>query len=147
MKKTRKLISAQDYERALEDGRKAMEQPHALRASYNARRHTLTVVYSNSFTCSFDVREAPQLKESPDADFSDPCVTPGGDGLIFEKSNMAVSLSMIVAKFIPADIGKYWSASQQGRRTSVVKAATARANGARGGRPRKEAKEPQFAHA
>ena len=118
-----------------------MEQPHAVRATFNARSRAITVVYSNGFSCGFRVAEAPVLKEMGDADFSDPRVSVGGDGLIFEKANVAVSLPMVLAKVLPFAIGQSWAASHQGSKRSTAKAAAARANGARGGRPKK-AQEP-----
>ncbi|MHA4867196.1 hypothetical protein ACXZ1M_05800 [Duganella sp. PWIR1] len=137
MKKVRELISEQDYQQAIEAGREAIKQPHAVRASYNARNHTLTIAYSNSFNCSFDIRHASFFQESPNADYSMPLVTPGGDGLIFEKADISVDVAMLVSTFLPPNIGNYWAASRQGRKTSAAKATAARINGAKGGRPKK----------
>ncbi len=132
------LISQATYEAALKKGRQKLEQPHALSARYNARSHELTLLFSNGFKCSLDVRRAALLSEHPDADFSDPYVTPGGDGLIFDRAGLQVGVPALVGPFLPQSVARHSVSAAQGRRTSAHKAAAARLNGAKGGRPKKE---------
>lgn len=135
------LISEAAYESALKAGRKALEQPHAVSARYNARSHELTLLFSNGLKCSFDVRKAAVLGEYPGADFSEPYVTPGGDGLVFDRAGLSVGVPALVAPFLPQAVARYSVASARGRRTSPEKAAAARLNGAKGGRPRGTARQ------
>ena len=132
------VINEAALEVALKRGRTALEQPHAVSARYSARSHELTVVFSNGLKCSIDVRRAPILGEHPHADFSEPYVTPGGDGLVFDRAGLSVGVPALVGPFLPPAVARHAVAAAQGRRRSPEKAAAARLNGTKGGRPRKE---------
>ncbi len=112
------LITQVAYEAALKKGRQGLEQPHALSARYNARSHELTLQFSNGFKCSLDVRRAALLSEHPDADFSDPHVTPGGDGLIFDRAGLQVGVPALVGPFVPQGVARHSLAAAEGRRAS-----------------------------
>lgn len=133
------LISERDYEKALEDGRSAMSrEPYATAARFNSRTHLLSVEFSNGTVVGVDVRRAPVLRDFPQAAFSAPYVTPGGDGLLFEKSDLSVSIPGLLGPLLPEDIARHKIATVMGRMSSAKKAAAAQANGAKGGRPRKQ---------
>lgn len=131
------LISKAAFDKALGAGRQALARKHAVSARYNTRTHMLTVNFSNGFACSFDVRTAPVLGDRPDADYSNPYVTPGGDGLIFDNADLEVGLPALVAPQLPLEIARAAVAASNGRRTTPGKSAAARLNGAKGGRPKK----------
>jgi hypothetical protein len=132
------LISQQAYDAALKKGKRELAERHAVSARFNARGHKLTIVFSNGFECAVDVREAAVLRDYPDADLSDAYVTPGGDGLIFDKAGLQVGLPALIAPFLPPEIARAARAANNGKIISKEKASAARRNGALGGRPRRE---------
>lgn len=131
------LISEKMYEDALARGREALERPHAVSASYNKGKHELTIKFSNGLKVNVDARKSTFLGKHLDADLSEPYVTPGGDGLIFDHANLSVGIPGLLAQFLPLDAARQVVASAMGSVRSEMKSAAARENGAKGGRPRK----------
>jgi len=131
------LISENMYDAALVKGREALTRPHAVSASYNKGRHELTIKFSNGLKVNVDARLSSFLSKHLDDDLSEPYVTPGGDGLIFDHANLSVGIPGLLAQFIPLDTARQVVASAIGSVSSEKKTAAARENGAKGGRPRK----------
>jgi len=129
-------LTAKQIEDALARGTHALAEPHATEASYNARTHVLAIRFTNGLLVSFDVRKSPFLARHAGVDLRDPYVTPGGDGLVFDHAELSVSLPGLLAELIPEDVARRKVAGAMGRTPSEKKAAAARANGAKGGRPR-----------
>ena len=136
------LISDKNYAQALEKGRAALAQPHATAARFNARRRVLSLEYSNGMVLSFDIRSSAILGAHADADLSDPYVTPGGDGIVFDKSGLSFGIPGLVAPLLPLSLARQKIASVIGQAKSPRKAAASKANGAKGGRPRKPQPAP-----
>jgi hypothetical protein len=133
----KELISEKDYQEALAKGSAALAEPHATAARFNTRTRILSINYSNGLSIHFDVRASSILAGHADADLSDPYVTPGGDGLLFERAGLSFALPSVVASILPESLARMRVAAVQGRVRSDKKAEAARANGAKGGRPRK----------
>lgn len=133
------LITQQDYDQALAKGRAEMQKPHAIGARFVGRTWTLEVAFSNGSKFSFDARETPHLRDHALATLRNPRVTAGGDGLVFEQADVALNLPILLAPFVPLEIARSRVAAESGGVTSEKKAHAARANGAKGGRPRKVA--------
>lgn len=132
------LVSEQDYKDALERGRSAMSrEPYATGARFNSRTHLLSVVFSNGMVVGVDVRTAPVLSAVPQSALTDPYVTPGGDGLLFDKAELSVSIPGLLGPLLPEDVARQKISAVMGRVSSSKKTAAAQANGAKGGRPRK----------
>ena len=134
----KQLLSQQDYEDALRKGRAELAKPHATFARFNAKTRVLSIGYSNGMTVSFDVRKSTILCAHGGADLSEPQVSPGGDGIVFDKAGLAFATHALVAPFLPEDAARQKIASLLGQARSPRKAAASKANGAKGGRPRKE---------
>jgi len=133
----RKILQ-DDYAKALERGREALSEPHAVSARYVASARVLELVYSNGLTLRIDPKEVPALKDLPRSALVKAYVTPGGDGLVFGDSEVAaVSIPGLVARLIPVDIARRAVAAARGGVRSASKADAARRNGAKGGRPAK----------
>ena len=126
------LITRQDYQRALEDGLRALQDPYATYARFNQKSHVLAITYSNGMTVSFDIRKSPMLSQHQGADLSDPYITPGGDGLLFEKAGLSFATIGLVAPFLPESLARQKIDSVIGKVCSSGKARASRANGTRG---------------
>jgi hypothetical protein len=131
------LISEHQYQDALKRGRDALAEPHATAARFNARTRVLSIDYSQGLSIQFDVRTNGILAQYADADLSEPYVTPGGDGLLFEKAGLSFALPGLVASILPESLARIRIATALGKARSEKKAESSRANGAKGGRPRK----------
>lgn len=131
------LISQQSYLAALAKGRAEMEKPHAVEARFVGRTSILEVKFSNGVSFAIDARKTPYLRDHALAALKGPRVTVGGDGIIFEEADLALSLPSLLAPFIPLEIARSRVASESGSVLSERKAQAARVNGAKGGRPRK----------
>ena len=130
-------ISHEDYEKALERGRRELERPHVVDARYVRAEHMLDLRYSTGLVLRFDPRTIDLFADLPEEALTAPYVTPSGDGLIFDGADVSVSIPGLIAKLIPVDIAQSVVASARGRVTSEAKAEAARANGLKGGRPPK----------
>jgi len=131
-------ISQDHYTQALARGRQALAEPHAVSARYVASARVLELAYSNGLTLRIDPKEVPALKDLPRSALMQAYVTPGGDGLLFGDSAIAaVSIPGLIARLIPVDIARRAVAAARGSVRSSSKAAAARRNGAKGGRPAK----------
>ncbi len=133
------LITQQDYDAALARGKAELEKPHASEARFIGRSWMLEVSFSNGARITIDARLSPFLRDHPLAALQKPYVTVGGDGIIFEEVDVALSLPILLAPFVPLEIAKSRVASESGSVLSEKKSQAARANGAKGGRPRKVA--------
>lgn len=132
-------LTPRQYQTALQKGRAALGQPYAISARFIARGRTLAIAYSNGMTVSFSVRSSEILSHYPDADLSEPEVSPGGDGVSFPHADLAFATRALVAPFLPEDAARQKVASILGKTRSENKAQASRSNGAKGGRPRKAA--------
>jgi hypothetical protein len=133
----KKLISEQQYQEALSRGCDALAEPHATAAHFNDRTRVLSIDYSNGLSINFDVRASSILAKFADSDLSEPYVSPGGDGLLFEKAGLSFALPSVVASALPESLARMRVATALGQARSEKKAQASRANGAKGGRPRK----------
>jgi len=131
-------ISEKAYKKALACGRGELSKPHAVSASYSKKSHRLTILFSDGLSIGFDTRNTPFFSQHPNADLSDPYVTPGGDGIVFDHAELSASIPGLIAQAIPIEAARQAVASIMGAARSEKKAAAARTNGAKGGRPRKE---------
>lgn len=130
-------ITTQEYEQALSKGFDALAEPHAIAAKYMANYHLLELTYSNGLIVRIDPRRSDVLSNVPASLLAHPYVTPGGDGLLFDKAGLSVSIPGLLAQLLPADAARQKVASIMGSIRSDVKAKASRANGVKGGRPRK----------
>ena len=108
--------------------------PHALAARYDAKADRMIVELTNGATFAFPPHLVEGLHDASPAEIAEVEVIGAGFGLHWE----ALDLDYTVPGLVSGVFGTAkWMAAQAGRTRSPAKAAAARANGSKGGRPRK----------
>jgi hypothetical protein len=119
-------------------GRDLLEsEPHATAARYDARTARVVVELSNGATFAFPPRLAQDLDGASDVALAGVTVSGAGFGLYWPELDADLSLSAMLAGRFGSKAWMSELARRAGSVTSPAKAAAARANGAKGGRPRK----------
>lgn len=95
------------------------------------------MILSNDRLFGFSARSIPYLADASIADIASVRLSPGGDGLHWESLDVDLSVPGLLLETLgSAEIVREW-ARQAGRITSPARAKASRANGAKGGRPKK----------
>lgn len=122
---------------ALERGREArLAEPRAASARYDRDLGRLVVELTNGCTFAFPPRLAQGLEAATEEQLAGVEVLGTGSGLHWEALDVDLSVPGLLAGLLGT---ASHMARRAGRTTSPAKAAAARANGARGGRPRRSA--------
>jgi len=122
---------------ALERGRAAhANEPRAAAARYDRSSGRVIVDLENGCTFAFPPRLAQGLEAASDDQLAAVEILGRGYGLHWEELDVDLSLPGLMAGLFGT---KAWMVRRAGQATSVAKAAASRANGAKGGRPRKTA--------
>src|SRR3954469_54559 len=115
-------------------------EPTATAVHYDKRRGRIVVSLSNGMELTFPPAIAEGLEKAKAQDLTDIEISPSGFGIHFPKLDAHLYLPALLRGVFGS---KSWMASQLGAAggsaRSVAKAAAARTNGKRGGRPRKAA--------
>lgn len=122
---------------AMERGRVAREiEPRAASARYDKRSGRVIVDLTNGCTFAFPPRLAQGLEEASDDQLAVIEILGMGYGLHWEALDVDLSIPGLLAGIFGT---KTFMARRAGQTRSPAKAAAARANGTKGGRPRKTA--------
>jgi len=122
---------------AAERGRSArLNEPRAASARYDGRLDRVIVELTNGCTFAFPPRLAQGLQAATAEQLAQIEILGAGSGLHWEALDADLSIPGLLAGLFGT---KAYMARHAGRTTSSAKAAAARANGVRGGRPRKSA--------
>jgi Protein of unknown function (DUF2442) len=130
-------LTKAEYDAAVERGRIARETvPHAAAAHYDAQLGHIVVELTNGAIFSFPPQLLQDMEHGTPAQFAEVEVLGSGYGLHWE----SLDADFTVPGLLNGVFGTAkWLAQRAGQSTSPAKAAAARANGAKGGRPRKSA--------
>jgi hypothetical protein len=109
-------------------------QPHAVSAHYDAKSDRIIVELTSGATFAFPPRLAQGLAGAAPAHLAEVELLGDGEALHWETLDVDYSVAGLVNGIFGT---AKWMAARAGRATSPAKAAAARANGAKGGRPRK----------
>ena len=122
---------------AMERGKIAhLNEPRATKARYNKKLGRVVVELTNGCTFTFPPRLAQGLETATDEQLAQIEILGAGYGLHWEALDADLSVPGLLAGLFGT---KAYMARQAGRATSAAKAAAARQNGAKGGRPPKSA--------
>jgi hypothetical protein len=114
------------------------EEPRAASARYDRRRKRVVVELTNGCAFAFPPSLAEGLEAASELELSAVEVLGSGYGLHWDALDVDLAMPGLMAgAFGTAS----WMARRAGRATSPAKAAASRANGAKGGRPRKSSRD------
>lgn len=129
-----------NFARASRAGRRAAKtEPRAARATYRARDNVLRIELTNGATITLPVKLIPALKRASPSEVRSVEVLGRGGGLHWEALDVDLSVPGLVSSVFA---GPEWMAELGrlgGLRSSTAKAAAARRNGRKGGRPHSRA--------
>ena len=126
-----------EIDAALERGRIAQQtEPRARAARYDRKNSRIIVDLTNGCTFAFPPRMAQGLETATDEELASVEILGAGYGLHWETLDVDLSVPGLLAGLFGT---RAYMARRAGQATSPAKAAAARANGAKGGRPKKQA--------
>ncbi|RWX60421.1 DUF2442 domain-containing protein [Mesorhizobium sp. M4B.F.Ca.ET.089.01.1.1] len=126
-----------EIDAAMERGRIARQaEPRAASARYDKRSSRIIVDLTNGCTFAFPPRMAQGLEAATEDQIAMVEILGAGYGLHWEALDVDLSVPGLLAGIFGT---KAYMARRAGQVTSPAKATAARANGAKGGRPRKSA--------
>jgi hypothetical protein len=128
-----------EIDAAIERGRiTRLHEPRAASARYDRTTGRVLVELTNGCTFAFPARLAQGLEAATDAELAEVEILGAGYGLHWEALDADLSIPGLIAGLFGTAA---FMARRAGQATSPSKAAAARANGAKGGRPRKSARQ------
>jgi hypothetical protein len=128
-------LTHKQIDAALERGREAASsEPRAASARYDRRLGRVVVDLTNGCIFAFPPRLAQGLEKATEDELAEVEVMGSGYGLHWESLDVDFTVPGLLAGIFGT---RSYMARHAGRTTSPAKAAAARANGAKGGRPRK----------
>ncbi len=126
------------FRRARSAGQARAEDPSAvLDATYDAARDAIDLTFRSGGSMAIPRRIVPGLEDAPEAALESITVSPAGDALSWRSLDIDVYVPGLVERAFGTRLFARSTGRRGGRRRSKAKAAAARANGAKGGRPRK----------
>lgn len=130
-------LSQAQIDRANAAGRElAAAVPHAVRARYDRRSRRIVIELANGSQFAFPAELAQGLSGASPEALAEIELSGGGYGLHWPSLDVDLTVPGLLAGVFGT---ARWMAARAGRATSPAKAAAARRNGAKGGRPRKVA--------
>jgi hypothetical protein len=128
-------LSDLQIDAALERGKAARAtEPRAASARYDRKRRRIVVDLVNGSTFAFPAALVQGLETATDDQLADVQILGSGYGLHWESLDVDFSVPGLLAGIFGT---RAYMARKAGQTLSPAKAAAARANGAKGGRPRK----------
>ncbi|MGB3124357.1 MAG: DUF2442 domain-containing protein [Pseudomonas sp.] len=135
-------LTEADIDKAIARGRK-LKRLYANASSVRYEDDSISIGFSDGSRVMLPVAGLPEFEGFTPQDFQQLEVGFGGKALCCEARDLDVSITGLIATSQPLmDLATSMVASRNGRKSSAAKSAAARANGKKGGRPRKEIVEP-----
>jgi hypothetical protein len=134
-------ISARDrdrYARARALGQALLQDPSAIvDARYNSHADAIELAFKSGSSMSIPRVLVPGLERALGSKLDSVVVSPAGDALSWPALNIDVYVPGLVERAFGTRLFAASTGRRGGRQRSKAKAAAAKANGAKGGRPRK----------
>lgn len=111
----------------------------AVSVAYDRRTGRVMMELTNGFVFGFPATAIPLLAKATPAQIAQVTLSPGGSGLHWEELDIDLSVPGLLLSSLDRSEHIVELARAAGRARSPAKAAAARANGSKGGRPRKAA--------
>ena len=128
------------FEAARALGQARVEDPSAVvDARYDRGADAVRLVFRSGGSMTIPRRLIPGLEDQPASALESVSVSPAGDALLWPSVDADVYVPGLVERAFGHRLFASASGRRGGRRKSKAKAAAARLNGAKGGRPRKRA--------
>lgn len=131
-------ITEQEFQAATLRGEEVRRRGYAVRADYDSRQKRLVVDLNTGVTIMVPVHLIEELSDADANDLTEIEISPAGTALHWPHIDADVYVPSLMQGIYGT---KRWMAAQLGaaggRATSPAKSTAARANGAKGGRPRK----------
>ncbi|MCP1465592.1 MULTISPECIES: DUF2442 domain-containing protein [Pseudomonas] len=132
-----------DIDKAIARGRR-LKRLYANASNVRYVDDCISIGFSDGSRVMLPVAGLPEFEGFSEEDFQQLEVSFGGKAISCEAQDLDVSITGLIATSQPLmDLATSLVASRNGRKSSAAKSAAARANGKKGGRPRK--KEPEDA--
>ena len=126
------------FARARARGDARTQDPSAVVAArYDSVRDTIDLQFRNGCSMSIPRRAVPDLETVPAGTLGVIEVSPAGDALSWRAHDVDIYVPGLVERAFGTRLFARASGQRGGQRRSKAKTAAARANGAKGGRPRK----------
>jgi hypothetical protein len=106
-------------------------------ASYDSNRDAFSLTFRSGGSMVIPRQMVPGLSRAPIAALQSVSISPAGDALAWRAVDVDVYVPGLIERTFGARLLAAASGRRGGRRKSKAKAAAARVNGAKGGRPRK----------
>ena len=133
-------ISEQEFQAATLRGEEVRRRGYAVRADYDSRQNRLVVDLNTGVTIMVPVHLIEELADATADGMGEIYISPAGTALHWPRLDADVYVPSLMQGIYGT---KRWMAAQLGAAggsaRSPAKSAAARANGAKGGRPRKQA--------
>jgi hypothetical protein len=125
-------------ERAIREAREADRiEPPANSVSYDPRHGLILIELRSGFQFGIPPERVPGLEAATADELAEVRISPSGDGLHWDKLDVDVSLTGLMADALNL---REWAPRFMGQIRSEAKSRAARINGLRGGRPRRSGK-------
>ncbi|MBA3855113.1 MAG: DUF2442 domain-containing protein [Gemmatimonas sp.] len=109
----------------------------AISATYDRPTGRIVMELTNGSVFGFVARRIPAISDLTDAELACVTVSPGGSGLDWDDLDIQLSVAGIILDSLDPKAARSELARIAGKSRSSAKAAASRANGKKGGRPRK----------
>ena len=120
----------------------ALDEPRAASARYDRSRRIVVVELTDGAFFGVPVALAPWLRDATDRQLASVEVSPSGEALRWPLLDVDLRVLALLQRMLGTRTWMRLLARSGGRVTSDAKARAARANGAKGGRPRKSPAKP-----
>lgn len=128
------------FTRARAEGLARSQEPMAVvDARYEPRERSLRITFRSGGGMLIPVKRVSELAGQPPSDLAKIEISPFGDGLSWPTLDVDIYVPGLIEDVFGARLFAAATGRRGGRRRTKAKAAAARLNGAKGGRPRKRA--------